>query len=245
MKKIMYDYFYQIEDKHWWFQARKDIVMELIKKYYKPGANPRVLDIGCGTGMMLKYLSKYGKTWGIDKDLKAIEYAQKKAPKAKIILGSLPEKLPKGKFDLVTLLDVIEHVDKDQEALWTIANILKPQGVLVITVPAYHFLWTGHDDINLHKRRYAIGELKTKINNAGFKIRKISYYNNFLFLPIATAKLIKRFLKPNKSTSHFSANVPPYFFNQSLKIIFSFEKYFLPYLNFPFGISLIVVASKK
>jgi len=241
----MYDYFYQVEDKHWWFQARKDIVMKLIDEYYNFKANTKVLDIGCGTGMMLKHLSKYGEVWGIDKDLKAVKYAKKKAPKAKIILGSLPERLPKEKFDLVTVLDVIEHIDKDQEALKAAANILKSQGVLVITVPAYRFLWTGHDEMNLHKRRYTVGELKTKINNAGFKIRKISYYNSFLFLPIALAKFFKRFFGRQRITSHLSNTVPPRFINQFLKVIFSSEKYLLPYLNFPFGISIVVIASKK
>lgn len=243
MKEVMYDYFYQIEDKHWWFQSRRKIVTKLIDKYYKTNADTKVLDVGCGTGMMLKYLAKYGEVWGIDKNKKAVEYSKKKTPKAKVLLGSVPEQMPEEKFDLVTALDIIEHIDKDVEALKSVASILKKDGLFVVTVPAYRFLWSAHDKINEHKRRYTLPEIKMKLEQAGFKIKKISYYNTFLFLPILLRISGEKLLYRGKAKFHFE-KLPNRFINGLLKIIFSFERYFLPILNFPFGVSIIAFASK-
>jgi len=244
MKEVMYDYFYQIEDKHWWFQGRRKIVMELIDKYYKKTPGAKVLDVGCGTGMMLKYLSKYGEVWGTDKDPKAIEYSKTKAPNTEIISGSIPEKIPEGKFDLVTALDIVEHIERDVEALKVIFNTLKNNGVLVMTVPAYQFLWSTHDEINEHKRRYQLPELKEKLERAGFNIIKISYYNVLLFLPIAFFLLLKKLFGSKKPKSHFE-KMPNYIVNWLLEKIFSSERYLLPFFNFPLGVSIIAIASKK
>lgn len=240
----MYKKFNQVEDKHWWFQARKEIVIKLIDRYYKLKHNAKVLDLGCGTGMMLNYLSKYGKVFGLDNNLEAIKYSKKKSPQAKIIFGSLPDHLPKEKFDLITALDLIEHIDKDTDGLEAISNILKPKGILIITVPAYQFLWSGQDKLSRHKRRYTLSELKIKLKQAGFEIKKISYYNTMLFLPAALVKFLNKFIWQGSPKSHFE-KMPNCIINQMLKMIFSSEKHLLPFLNFPFGVSIIAIASKK
>ena len=245
MEESMYDSFYKLEDKHWWFQARKEIVLKLIDKYFKKRSDSRIFDIGCGTGKMLNQLSRYGKVWGIDDDIKAVKYSQNKAPSATIILGSFPEAAPDENFDLVTVFDVIEHIDNDLGALKKIKSILRPGGVLILTVPAYNFLWDNHDNMNYHKRRYIAKELKEKIHKAGLRPLKISYYNSFLFFPVVVFKITKKIFSKSKRSSDLGKNLPPIFLNIILKAIFSSEKYFLPFFSFPFGVSIIAVAEKS
>lgn len=245
MEQEMYTYFNAIEETHWWFQARKEIIKTLLNKYHKKNPEDHVLDVGCGTGMMAKELAEYGQVWGLDNDPSALEYSRKKAEGARFILGSLPDDMPARQFKLITLLDVLEHIENDTEALQKLEENLEPNGTLLITVPAYRFLWTSHDDINQHKRRYTIGELKEKIEGANLKIEKISYYNTFLFPPIVAAKKIINALYPHRKKSHFGIMSPSPLINAPLKPIFTLEKYFLPHINFPFGISIIAVASKK
>ena len=240
----MYEYFNAIEERHWWFQARKEIVLRLIDQHYEKGKKLEVLDIGCGTGMTLKALEKYGEVWGLDKNIKAIEYSKKKAPEAQVMQGSFPAQVPAKQFDIITVLDVIEHIEEDGRALQKLAQTLKPNGIAVITAPAYKLHWTGHDDMNEHKRRYTAPELKQKLRDAGLEIKKISYYNTLLFFPIAAAKIMSRVFSPH-AKSHFTAAPPPAFLNLPLKAIFAFEKYLLPHINFPFGISIIAVATRK
>lgn len=244
MKEEMYEYFNAIEERHWWFRARRQIVLRLIDRYRKQKGTARVLDVGCGTGATLKALAAYGTLTGLDKNAKAVEYSKKRVPEAKVIQGSFPGGVPGKQFDIITILDVLEHLDEDQEALGKLAQHLAAEGITIITVPAYAFLWTGHDDMNEHKRRYTLPELKEKALGAGLTIRKISYYNTFLFFPIAAAKIMRRLLN-RRTTAHFGAVPPPAFINAPLQAIFSLEKHFLPHMNFPFGISIIAVASKK
>ena len=243
MQTQLYDYFQQIEDRHWWFQARKEIVLYTIERFFKKENKVDILDIGCGTGMMLQALGAYGNVWGLDKSAKAIAYAKNKAPNARLVVGSFPDHLPKKRFDIVTALDILEHIEDDTHALEKLGDVMKPGGITIITVPAYQFLWTAHDTVNEHKRRYTKSELQKKIQHAGLRIKKISYYNTFLFVPIATAKLIKRL--SHKQQSHFASTPPSALVNMPLRSIFSSEKYVLPYIDFPFGISIIAILSKK
>lgn len=240
----MYENLYRLDDRHWWFRARKDIVLRLVDKYFRQKPDFRIFDIGFGTGMILQNLSKYGEVWGIDSDEGAVVYAKEKNPDAKIILGSFPESAPAEQFDLVTALDVLEHITDDEAAFVKIHDILKPGGLAVITVPAYNFLWTGHDIASHHKRRYGTREIQAKIKNSGLQIKKISYCNTFLFLPIVIVKIFQRLLFRNKAHSHLDSQLPPVWANSILEIIFSTEKYLLPFINFPFGVSIVAIASK-
>jgi len=243
MQTQLYDYFHQIEDSHWWFQARKDIILRLISQFSAKGGKADILDIGCGTGMMLQALKAYGSVWGLDKSTEAIAYTKSKVPDAHLTLGSFPDQIPEKQFDIVTVLDVLEHIESDTHAIKALNSLLKPEGIAIITVPAYQSLWTAHDDINEHKRRYTAPELTKKIHDSGLQIQKISYYDTFLFLPIVAAKLAKRILRDQKP--HITATPLSDIINIPLRSIFSSEKYFLPYIDFPFGISIIAVLSKK
>jgi len=247
MKQEMYHYFNLLEETHWWFLARKEIVLKLIQKF-QPGkkeASPlHLLDIGCGTGGMLAGLQSLGTVWGIDSNKKAVDYASSKVPQATVIHGSVPQDMPQQQFDIITLLDVLEHIEDDTATLQRLKQALKPGGIAVITIPAYQFLWTSHDDMNEHKRRYTSGELQEKIEKSGLTIKKISYYNTFLFLPIAAIKIFQR-LFSREVKSHFRDTPPPSYLNMPLRIIFSLEKHLLSFLNFPFGVSIIAVVQHE
>jgi len=245
MDNLSYDELNNLEKSHWWFQARKKILTKLTEKYYKYQPEAKVLDIGCGTGAILEQLKGLGKVWGIEKDKLAVDYCRQKMPKANITQGIFPEEVPAEKFDLVTILDVLEHIADDEKALQKASEILKPAGVLIVTVPAYKFIWSSHDQVNQHYRRYTLTELKQKLKKTGLRIKKISYFNTILFLPIVIGKVAKRIFGSSKPTSHLKDGLPPVFLNQILEMIFSLEKDLLPFFNLPFGISIIAIAKKQ
>ena len=242
MEKSYYKLHAEVQGSHWWFVTKKEIVLTLIRRFVIGRKNHAILDIGCGCGLMLPALSSIGETFGIDADDDALAYSRATF-QGNVEKGSLPNKLPyEGKqFSIVTALDVIEHLDDDEAALVAIFNKLDLGGHAIITVPAFMFLWSKHDELNLHRRRYTYGELLKKLQNAGFSIEKISYYNTLLFPLIYTHRLLERVLGL-KGVS--DVEKPLSLVNQILRFIFKLEAIMLPYVNFPFGVSLIAVVKK-
>lgn len=239
MDKILYDKFYEVQQKHWWFKSKKIIVSELIEQYKKNRIIHDVLDVGCGSGLMLNALGRYGRVYGLDESDLAVGFSNTLGC-ATVEVGSLTLKNPfkQKKFDLITALDVIEHIDDDISALASIKSMLSKDGFAVITVPAYQFLWSPFDDINHHRRRYTIKMLEHNLITAGFKIEKITYYNFFLF-PIAL--LSKLFNRISKRTGISDLELPPALLNWSLGKIFQLEKNILKKVSFPFGVSIIAI----
>jgi SAM-dependent methyltransferase len=245
MKPEMYEIYNRVEDTHWWFQARRAIVLRLLDAFVERGKPLRVLDIGCGTGMMLNALRRFGEVVGVDPNDAAIAYSRRKIrPPCRVVKGHLPEALPRGqRFEIVTALDVLEHIDDDAASLRAIhEEVLHPRGTFMLTVPAYGFLWSGHDEMNLHKRRYTVRELKRKLLSAGFRTRKCSYYNMFLFPAGLAGKFYGNIRHNQAPRAHFD-EVPPRWVNSWLYRIFSSERFLLPHLNFPFGVSIVAIAS--
>ncbi|MBI4744683.1 MAG: class I SAM-dependent methyltransferase [Actinobacteria bacterium] len=244
MEKSIYDDFYQLEEKHWWFVVRREIILDFIKKIInkKNKKEVRILDIGCGTGLMLEFLEKFGRITGLDNSAEAVEYSNKRGGNKVIVKGDISEWDSKDKFDLILALDVIEHIDDDEKALKKIYGLMEEDGIFLCTVPAFSFLWSGHDEVNHHKRRYARRELYQKLLSVGFKVEKISYFNTFLFPPVLAVRLIKRLRKSVESESDMK--MPLLTINKVLLYIFSLERFFLSRLNFPFGVSILAIAKK-
>lgn len=242
MDSKIYQEMYEVESKHWWFRARRDILTNLIVKYISQG---NILDVGCGTGFILESLknvntSKF-ETWGIDISEIAVEVCHEKGL-ANVAQGLLEANdLPTDYFDLVMFLDIIEHLDQDSSALVNAKHYLKNQGKILITVPAYQFLWSAHDEIHHHKRRYTKQKLTELLQQAGYEVIFSSYFNTFLFPLIAIARLIGNFSNRRHASD---ASLPTDWVNQSLYQIFGWEKQFLSYLSFPFGVSIICLARK-
>ncbi len=240
MEIKLYQEMYSVESQHWWFRARRDILLSLILKYLPKGC---VLDVGCGTGFILEslktqYASQY-ETWGIDISEIAIQFCQEKGL-TQVSQGILENNaLPEHYFELIMFLDMIEHLEHDLPALTQAKHYLKPQGQLLITVPAYQFLWSAHDEVHHHKRRYTKKQIIELLSQAGYEVVFVSYFNTFLFPLIAIARLIG-----NQLNRHHRSDVklPSALVNQILYQVFRSEKNLFPNLSFPFGVSLVCLA---
>lgn len=237
MEPYLFDKIDKVEEAHWWFAGRREIVLSLIRKKIAK-ERMEILDAGCGTGGNLKCLTEFGNVTGMDYDETALALASKKG---QIVKGSLPDALPfsESSFDLITLLDVLEHLDEDENALQALHRLLKPGGFLLITVPAFRFLWSGHDEVNHHKRRYTIRALREKIHRSNFQCIYISYFNIYLFPLIALSRLLKR----KKIEDDISLPIKPV--NSLLRLIFKSERYFIGQARCPFGVSIIALCKKE
>ena len=230
------------EETHWWFAARRSIVLHILRRELRGSGPLRLLDIGCGAGGMLAHLREFGAVWGVDPSPEAVTYAAAKGA-AEVRHGTLPDGLPFGaadRFDVITLLDVLEHVDDDLGSLRTIGGLLAPGGLLLLTVPAFPFLWSGHDVVNEHKRRYTRSTLRERLLAAGLEITMLSYCNSTLFLPIAGVRALKRWSEPSEPRPDLG--VVPRPLNALLRTVFAAERHVIGTAPLPFGVSLIATA---
>ena len=243
MDKSYYSIFFAVQKEHWWFVAKKKIVLALIRQFAPArGSQVHILDIGCGSGLMLNALKQIGETSGMDMSDDAISFSRE-IFSGTVKKGFLPDNVPykDASFSLVTALDVIEHVDDDRSALRAIRAKLAPGGKAILTVPACMFLWSEHDVLNEHKRRYSRSELREKLIDAGFTIEKISYFNTFLFPAIGLVRIVNNMLKRKGNSD---VDLPSPAVNFFLEKIFSMEKFFLRFMNLPIGVSVLAVVRK-
>ncbi|MDR0919276.1 MAG: class I SAM-dependent methyltransferase, partial [Oscillospiraceae bacterium] len=199
-----YEQMYKIADKHWWFIGKGEIVEQAIRQNLPKSDNVKLLDAGCGFGNMLKRYEKYGEAYGFEFSEKAIELTNKDNPRVK--QGALPDKIPfeNGQFDIVTSLDVLEHVDEDKQSADALLKLLKPNGTLIVTVPAYMSHWSNHDVALHHKRRYTKKTLLALFDlspSSNLKLVKITHFNSFLCPPIYVFRKLKKIFMPNAVTT--------------------------------------------
>ena len=246
MDKALYDFDAKYQKENWWHLSRIKIIETVIKKHIKK-INPeyKILDIGCGTGGNFNLLAKYSQNIiGLENDPYAIELSKEKYD-FNIVQGNLPDNIPFSdeNFDLITLFDVLEHVDDDETSLKNILAKIKPGGYFLLTVPAYQFLWSDLDVINDHKRRYTLKELSNKIKQAGLKIKYGSYFNTWLFPLIFLVYFLKNHFSMFKDT--YQASFPSKPINFILKSIMSGERFIIQNGAFPFGVSIILLGCKE
>jgi SAM-dependent methyltransferase len=242
MEESFYHQYAECDERHWWFIGRQRIVRQLLDKWLPPLEARRILDVGCGTGGMLKLLSEYGNLHGIDTSPEAIEYSRARAGDvATLHQGQVPDALPAGmSFDLITLFDVLEHMPEPVQTLIQLRAVLAANATLVCTVPAFSFLWSQHDDINHHYRRYTRDMLRSELERGGFEVRYSSYFNTLLFPPVALLRLVQRVLPKGEGQSDFT--LPPPFVNDVLAGVFGSERHLMRRVGLPFGVSLAMVA---
>ena len=239
-----------MEDVHWWFVGRRRILLQLLDRYLEPNGSHerRILDVGCGTGTMLTYLGTLGKAEGVDIDAEAVGYCRERGLE-NVRIGEAAE-LPfeDGSFDLVTALDVVEHLDDDAAAFREMRRVLRPGGLLLVTVPAHRFLWGDQDEVNLHRRRYSSAELRDRLASSGFDVLRLSYMNAFLFAPIAAIRMLRRLEHrvrpriPHQSDFRYPAPRPV---NFVLGHVFGAEGRILRRVDIPFGVSIVALAQRE
>jgi SAM-dependent methyltransferase len=247
MDKELYNKHYEAERKVWWFIGRRYLISKNIFRIWKSGSKPKILDFGCGTGGMLDELKDVAETYGCDTEQLAVEFCQKRGLKniTKLENNNIPYE--NNFFDVITAMDVLEHIDDDKRAMSELKRILKSSGKLLITVPAFMFLWTTRDERLHHFRRYTKNELKSKLSSSGFKINKCSYMHSFYFLPLLLIYKIKKLFgkKDNAADIKTDFSYVPGPVNKILTGMLILEAFWLKYLNMPFGVSLFCIAEKE
>ena len=243
MQEHTYPIMYEVEGRHWWFIGRRKIIASFVARICDDISKrrPRILDVGCGTGANLQMLSQFGVAEGVDVSTDALEFCRARGL-SKVKQGAA-EALPyeDASFDLVTGLDVVEHLDDDVAGLKEMRRVLRPRGRALLFVPAFMFLWGVQDDISHHRRRYTLADLRARLAAAGLIVERITYANITFFLPILLGRVIMRLTRVRPASEN---NITIGALNGLLGSILGAERWWLRWLNFPFGVSIVCVAQR-
>ena len=239
MERNVYIRQYNQNKNHWWFEGRKLILDRILNKFIKK--KKIILDYGCGVGINLGMLSKYGKVFYYDKSKLAINYVKKKFSNKNFFININKFLKYKNKFDLIVATDVIEHIKNDEKEIIKISDLLKKDGYILITVPAFQSLYSSKDISLKHFRRYNKETLRNLLNKHFYEI-KFTYFNFILFLSISF--LILFFKITNIQFINRVEKKPNFLINKLAFYFFAFESFFINKINFPFGISLLFFGKK-
>jgi len=245
MQQHTYAIMDRVEDSHWWFVGRRAILesfLEAIVQSLKSKIQDlRILDIGCGTGANLEMLSQFGSAEGVDVSDDALEFCRKKGL---TVQKGLAETLPyeDETFDVTTALDVVEHLDDDIAGLKEMHRVTKTGGYSLIFVPAFMWLWGVQDDISHHRIRYTRKQIVERLETAGFKVERATYANFTFFAPVLGGRV---FMRATGIRPESENNINISALNGVFGKLFSAERFWLKNLNFPFGVSIVVVARKS
>lgn len=250
MDRSLHLQFAEIEGEHWWFQGRRRVVASVLRRHLGAGAGRRerrIFDVGCGTGEMVDMLREFGDVSAIDSSQDAVQRCRERfGGHVQVDVGWLPDDLPApGSVDMVTAFDVLEHLDDDLDALRRVHGALLPNGVLVVTVPAFQFLWGPHDVLSHHRRRYTRAQLRHRLEEAGFWVERISYFNTVLFPAVAAVRLARRVRRRRAEPAASDFAMPSRLVNRLLLALMSSEAFLLRGGSLPLGVSIVAVATKR
>ncbi|HWO99158.1 MAG TPA: class I SAM-dependent methyltransferase [Methylococcus sp.] len=233
----------ETEAHHWWFAGRRDLLTAEIARLPLPNL-ARILEVGCGTGGNLEMLAAFGQVHAFDPDHEALALAREKTrTKCELRSGRCPSNLPfEGDFDLICLFDVLEHIAEDVATLDALRPRLRDSGRILITVPAHPRLWSRHDELLLHCRRYTARELRKKIRDTGYRLERLTYFNTFLSPLVLGVRLADRLTGKSEPTG---LSTPPDPVNSVLYRVFRAERLWLRQARLPFGISLLACATRR
>lgn len=245
MELEVYDAFYRAEDAHWWFRARRRIVESVLEETLPRGL--RIADVGCGTGGMARMLSRFGTLTGVDEAPRAREYCARRGLDRVLTPGAWREL---GEvYDLITAFDVVEHVDDDAGFLSDLRERLTPEGKLLVTVPAYPFLWSAFDEMNHHRRRYTRSTLRRALERAGFRVERLSHFNTWLLPPVIAGRMLEKRKSAPTDPAGKQAALERYFrvgpLNRPLESIFASERHWLRRHDLPWGSSILALGAPQ
>lgn len=243
MDEDLYHLYHREEDDWWWAAGRRALVASLWHRYGTPRTRPRLLEVGCGTGGLLQTLSAWSQAYGLDISREAVGYCRERglATVAQGSLNALP--FADDTFDGVIGVDVLEHLDDDEGALREILRICRPGGRLMVTVPAFQFLWSRRDVQLHHRRRYTRPQFAARVAEAGFDVLKATYVNLPLFLPLLAMVKTGRLAKGGPNLKLDYALVPGAI-NRVLSWVVRMEARLLARASLPLGTSIACVAVK-
>ena len=241
MEDTEYERMAEAESRSWWFKARRRILNDAVGRLGLP-ADPRIADLGCGTGGNLPMLARHGYVTGVETSPKAAAMAREATGLAIVGGEAHATGLPDGSFQLVTMFDVLEHLDEEAPALAEVSRILAPEGLFLFTVPAFMLLWSGHDEALHHRRRYRRAQLREVIRTAGFEVDWLSYYNAALFPPVAAIRVARRLVGGGRRSADVGEMTG--WTAGLLEGLFAAERHVVGRVSLPFGVSLIGLARK-
>ena len=238
--------YHQIEKKHWWNCSRRDFIYKLIHAN-KTDKGIKILDIGCSTGVLIEGLNKLtsAEIFGIDVSDNAINACHKRGLINTRVMNGEKLDFENSTFDIVIASDCLEHIKDDQKALKEWYRVLKNQGKLIIFVPAFMALWSEHDNLSNHFRRYHRNELRLMLKKTGFKINRLSFWNNILFIPIFTIRIILGLIKTETKMKSNQLQLSNPFINRVLLRLLIIENKILMKTNLPVGVSLFAICQKR
>ncbi len=244
MKQHTYAIMDDVEGSHWWFVGRRAILESFLRRIVRGPKSKvqslKILDIGCGTGANLEMLAQFGESEGVDVSDDALEFCRQKGLK---VQKGLAETLPYAdeSFDVTTALDVIEHLDDDIAGLKEMHRVTKTGGHSLIFVPAFMWLWGVQDDISHHRIRYTRKQIVERLKKAGFSVERATYANWTFFAPILAGRTLMKLtgIKPESEN-----NITISALNSIFGRLFGAERHWLQSFNFPFGVSIVIVAKK-
>jgi SAM-dependent methyltransferase len=239
-----YETMYKMENFYWWYVARRHLLKSVVGKLSQEYKQPVILDVGSGTGINFSVLAQFGEPVSIDISEEALRYSKMRGVQNMVCSRLEMLAFSPYSFHIVTALDVLEHIEDDMQALQELWRVMEEDGMLMVIVPAYGFLWSEHDEALHHKRRYTASELRRKLSLVGYDVERITYYITFLFLPVLLVRFVQSVFKRsvNPKTSHIML---PGWINSLLIGILSIERFLLGWINLPFGVSLICLARKR
>ncbi len=241
-------------DRHFWFRGTRRVILDVARHAVgRPLKELCIADIGCGPGTTLRWLPEEAFIVGVDYSLEGLQIARERVPHAHLVRGdasALP--LASATFDLVLCTDLLEHLKEPEPAARELLRILKPGGVLLATVPAFGFLYSSHDAALSHFRRYSKAAFRRLLEEAGFAIERLSFYNFLLFPPVAAVRMGQRLfgrrrfepgVEPEENAETDLWRLPR-LVNRALEGMLASERFILRRASLPFGVSLIAVARR-
>jgi len=243
MEKDFEKKYHDVETEHWWFKSRRKYLLDLLKDAPR---NSKILDIGCSSGIFLKDLEALGfqteNLYGVDISDKAIANCKANGIANAFVMDAQKITLDET-FDIIIASDCLEHLEDDRQAIKNWNSLLKVGGKMYVFVPAFKSLWSYHDVVNMHFRRYTNNELKSKLKAENLNIIKSSYWNFALFLPVYVFRRISALFQKNK-TGESDISIGNSVVNSALLQLIVLENKLLKFVNFPFGVSTFCIAQR-